>query len=135
MRNTVLALLLCIAGVASTGVVAAAEGDPDRGKEIFKAQCTACHNFIKGAKVDFYGVILPLYGIVGQKAAKVKGFMYSKAMRQSDVVWTEEMLEAYLADPKGTLPEIRMEFLGIPEAQDRADIIAYFKKEMAEKGE
>ena len=48
---------------------------------------------MKGATPDIYGVVLPLHGIVGSEAAQTKGFFYSKAMRESGVVWTEEYLD------------------------------------------
>ena len=107
------------------GAPALAGGDPAHGTELFKKHCAACHNVMKGATPDSYGVVLPLHGIVGRESAQTKGFFYSKAMRESGVVWTEENLNQYMQDPKKMIPGIRMEFLSLEDEQDRQDIIAY----------
>lgn len=109
----------------TTGAVQAAGGDPVHGGVLFKKHCNACHNIMKGATPDIYGVILPLQGIIGRESAQTKGFFYSKAMRDSKVVWSEEFLDTYIKDPKGTIPGIRMEFYGLESAADRQDIIAH----------
>jgi cytochrome c len=124
--------LTIISGLAMIQTMAAvAEGDPVNGKEVFQTECTACHNFIKGAKPDMYGVVLPLYGIVGAKAAQVKGFFYSKALRESGLIWDEKLLDEYIEDPMGTIPGIRMQYAGLKDKKARTDMIAYFKDEMA----
>jgi cytochrome c2 len=47
-------------------------------------------------------------------------------MRRSNVTWTPELLDRYLADPQGgVFRGNRMPFAGIPDAQARADLIAY----------
>ena len=102
-----------------------AEGDSVYGDELFKKHCAACHNVLKGATPDIYGVVLPLHGVVDKESAQTTGFFYSEAMRKSGVVWTEENLDQYLADPKKMLPGIRMEFVGLQDEQERQDIIAY----------
>jgi cytochrome c len=106
---------------------ASAQGDPVKGEEAFKAQCSACHNIVKGAQPDMYGVVLPLYGIINKEAGKVPGFFYSKAMRESGVVWTEDFLIEYLQDPKGTIPNIRMEYLGLPDKQTSENVVSFLK--------
>jgi cytochrome c len=115
-----------IMGVMFAGALSA-DGDAARGEELFGKYCSACHNTHKGAKPDMYGVVLPLYGVVGKEAGKTPGFFYSKAMRDSGVVWDEGLLDKYLEDPKGTIPGIRMEFPGVPDAKERKDIIAHMK--------
>lgn len=127
MNKIKIALLVLISMLSS---VALGGGDPVNGKEVFQNECTACHNFIKGSKPDMYGVVLPLYGIVGQKAGQVKGFFYSKALRKSGVIWDEEMLDKYIENPMGILPGIRMQYAGLKDKKAREDMIAYFKDEM-----
>ncbi len=122
----IIALSVGLFCLISAGVTLAQNGgDSAHGEELFKTYCTACHNTMKGATPDMYGVVLPLHGIVGTEAAQTKGFFYSKAMRESEIVWTEENLDKYLEDPKKMIPEIRMEFVGLENQQDRLDIIAY----------
>jgi cytochrome c len=102
-----------------------AEGDAVKGKEAF-AKCAICHNF------QTNGVGPELKGIVGRQAASVKGYAYSPGMKklgEEGFVWTAENLDKWIADPKAMLPDSPMAqlFQGIPDAQERADIIAYLK--------
>jgi cytochrome c len=39
--------------------------------------------------------------------------------------WTLEELDTFLADPMGQLPGTRMIYVGVPQQQERADVIAY----------
>ena len=113
--------------LAACGGSALAAGDAAKGKEVF-AQCTVCHMIGPGATT----LIGPeLNGVVGRKAASIAYPMYSPGMKtlgELGVVWTEENLDKWLAKPKAILPDTYMSmFPGIPEASDRANIIAYLK--------
>ena len=52
-----------------------------------------------------------------------------KKLRESGFVWTEENMDKWIADPEAILPNSPMAvaFRGIPDANERADIIAYLK--------
>jgi cytochrome c len=67
-----------------------------------------------------------LKGIIGRKAASVEGVNYSAALKASGWTWDADKLDAYLADPKKALPGTT-KFVGVSNAQDRADIIAYLE--------
>lgn len=125
LKNLSLISVLVLNALMLTAAVQAAEGDPVHGKALFKKHCTACHTIMKGATPDMYGVVLPLHGIIGREAAQTKGFFYSKALRNSNIVWSEDILDQYIKDPKGTIPGIRMEFYGLESGNDRQDIISY----------
>ena len=43
-------------------------------------------------------------------------------------VWNAETLDGFLISPMKYIPGTRMPFAGIPNAQDRADLIAYLAK-------
>jgi cytochrome c len=70
---------------------------------------------------------------VGRDAASVANYTkYSdglKKLRDSGFVWTDENMDKWIADPKAMLPASPMAaaFQGIPDANERADIIAYLK--------
>ncbi len=68
-----------------------------------------------------------LHGILGRAAASVEGFKYSKAMRESGIVWDEEILNAYLEKPRAVVPKGKMTFPGLRKAADRDNVIAYLK--------
>ena len=135
IRNILTSSIALVGLVSASAAMAQDGGDSAHGEELFKTYCTACHNTMKGATPDIYGVVLPLHGIVGREAAQTKGFFYSKAMRESGVVWTEEYLDQYLEDPKKMLPGIRMDFLGMENPQDRLDLIAYILSTQKDEAE
>jgi cytochrome c len=52
-------------------------------------------------------------------------FRFSPALKRSGITWTPQTLDAYIADPQQAVPANRMPYAGMPEARDRADLIAY----------
>lgn len=122
MKRTLgLAALLAV-GLASTH--AFAEGDPAKGERLFN-RCKACHT-VEAGGADRQGP--NLHGVFGREAGTKEGYNYSKAMAASDVVWDEETIDAYIADPKGYIPNNKMIFVGIKNEKQRADLIAYLKQ-------
>jgi cytochrome c len=59
----------------------------------------------------------------------VPGYEYSAAMKKSGIVWNRKTLERFLADPTKTVPGTTMTYAGVPDAKERADLIAYLGKE------
>lgn len=102
-----------------------ATADPARGQVQF-LQCRACHSLEAGGANK---VGPNLHGMFGRKAGLAPGFAYSDVLAQSDVVWTVETLNEWLARPGDFLPGNRMVFVGIRKAADRADLIAYLQQE------
>jgi cytochrome c len=99
---------------------AAAGGDPGRGEEIY-GRCLACH------ALAFDRVGPRHCGLFGRRAGSVKGFAYSPAMKSSKIVWNEKTLDRFLANPPKAVPGTTMTYAGIPDAGERADLIAYLK--------
>ena len=110
------ALLLLIAA-------AHADGDPARGEQRF-VDCAACHAPQPGVA----NVGPSLQGVFGRKAATLADFRYSPALKRSGITWTPETLDAFLADPQKAVPNNRMPYAGMPDAADRADLIAFLLK-------
>jgi cytochrome c len=52
-------------------------------------------------------------------------------MKRSKIVWNEKTLDRFLADPLGTVPGTTMTYAGVPQAKERADLIAWLKRESA----
>lgn len=128
MRKFGLFALAAVMLVALSGP-SFAEGDATKGKAAF-AKCGICHQVGPGAKT----VVGPvLNGIVGRKAASVADYaMYSPGMKKlgaDGFVWTDENIDKWIADPKAMIPDspMALAFQGIPDAGERADIIAYLK--------
>jgi cytochrome c len=100
-----------------------AAGDPEAGARLFRT-CAACHTLEPGA----HRTGPSLAGVFGRKAGTAEGFhRYSDALRSADLVWGEDALNGFLADPQAFLPGNRMTFRGIADAQGRADVIAYLR--------
>lgn len=98
-----------------------ASADRSKGERL-AALCKACHSLQKGGP----NMIGPaLHGFIGTDVGARGGFEYSAVMRNADFVWTPEALDAWLAQPGRFLPGNRMTFAGVPDAQDRVDLIAY----------
>jgi cytochrome c len=97
-------------------------GDPGKGETEFK-KCQVCHTLEDG--VNKVGP--SLHKIIGRTAGSVEGFNYSKANKESGVVWTEQNMWEYLANPKAFIPGTKMAFAGIKDGQKRADLIAYIQ--------
>ena len=107
--------------MASIAPVAAQ--DAGRGKALFE-RCAACHAFAPAQnEAGPY-----LKGLFGRKSASVD-FVYSPALRRANITWTPELLDDFLKEPQaGPFRGNRMPFAGMPDAQARADLIAYLKE-------
>jgi cytochrome c len=102
-----------------------AAADPEKGKVLF-LQCRACHSLEAGGANK---VGPNLHGFMGRKAGLAPGFSYSEAVTQSGIVWSAEALDHWLERPSEFLPGNRMVFVGIRKPEDRANLIAYLKRE------
>jgi len=104
-------------------VSAASAADADKGKLVFN-QCKACHSVETGQNK----IGPSLHGLFGRKSGTVEGFRYSKAMEDAGIVWDSATLDAYVADPKGTVPNNRMTYVGLRKPTDRENLIEYLKQ-------
>lgn len=112
-----------LAGLLLIGpaVAFAAGGDPANGARAFRA-CVACHSLEPGQ----HRTGPSLAGVLGRKAGTAEGFRrYSPVLKAAGIVWDEATLDAWIADPQAFIPGNRMAFRGLPDAQARADLIAY----------
>ena len=64
--------------------------------------------------------------IFGQPSARTAGFPYSDALKSSRLTWDEQTLDKWLEDPEKLIPNNDMA-TRVPDATDRANIIAYLK--------
>lgn len=120
VAGPVAALVAAFAAAAAAGA-AAGPGDPVRGEKVYE-RCEGCHS------VDRDRIGPRHQGVVGRKAGAIAGFAYSPAMKNSGLTWDEATLDRFLQGPAKLVPGTRMGFAGVPDAQDRADLIAYLKK-------
>ena len=103
------------------GAQPARAGDAASGGRLFRTQCAACHSTEPGRNK----VGPSLFGVVGRAYGTAPGFRYSPASRDAAVVWNDESLDRYMADPKSVLPLAAMPYAGLRNPAMRADILAY----------
>jgi cytochrome c len=126
---TIRLVALCLgllAGLVAARLAVAADssGDAERGRQVF-AGCRTCHYPELG-----YGHHNgpSLHAIFGRRAGTQEGFeYYSPWLRQAGFVWTPELLDTWLANP-AMFPDSTMVFAGVPDPQDRADLLAYLAR-------
>jgi cytochrome c len=99
---------------------ASLKGDAAKGETSF-GKCIACHSVEPGHN----GLGPSLHGVVGRKAGSADGYIYSEANKASGLTWTGDELFTYLKNPRAVVPGTKMSFAGLPDPQDRADVIAY----------
>lgn len=123
-------ILAAIAALA-LAVPAHADGDAEKGASVFK-KCRACHEVGEGAKNK---VGPSLNGLFGRTAGTVEDFKYSTAMKEAGeggLVWSEETVGEYLADPRGYIPKNRMAFPGLKKEDDVENVLAYLEQYSSE---
>jgi cytochrome c len=98
-----------------------AKPDPEQGRALFDRRCTGCHA-LDGLKAG-----PPLRAVFGKSAGRNPQFPYSDALKNARVLWDEETLDRWLADPDALIPGNDMSFR-LDSAAERAHIVAYLKQ-------
>ncbi len=101
----------------------AAAGDAALGQKVFN-KCKACHDVAEPKNK----VGPSLKGLFGRSAGNVQGFSYSEAMKNSGIVWSEDTLKTYLADPKAVVPGTKMSFTGLKKQEEIENILEYLEE-------
>ena len=123
--------------VSTGGGAAPADVMPDWGTVLPKAdvahgqaitaKCASCHDF-DAAGTNAIGP--GLYGVVGRAPGTHPGYSYDQAMQdfaKTHKAWTYDLLYQFLKAPGQFMPGTKMTFVGLPESQDRIDVIAYLR--------
>lgn len=122
MRRPGGAAVLAVCAVFASANLQASSKEPEaaRGQAIYQ-RCSACHSPDRNRTGPMH------CGVVGRAAGAVPGFEYSDALRRSGIVWTDEILDAFLAAPLTVVPGTTMAVAGISSADDRRSLIEYLK--------
>jgi cytochrome c oxidase assembly protein Cox11 len=99
--------------------------DAAHGQQLFTERCTACHAMDSNKTGPMLG------GVFGRKAGSAAGYHYSPALQSAGLVWSEDNLDRWLADPKKFLPGARMP-VRVLDTPSRRDLVAYLQKESLE---
>jgi len=102
-----------------------ASANVDAGEALFGRKCGECHLKVAG---EMNPDRPNLWGIVGRAKGSDSGVRkYTDVMLAAGGTWTFEDLNSFIAHPAQTLPGTEMSFEGLPDEQQRAEIIAYLR--------
>jgi cytochrome c len=101
----------------------------DPGELEFNRKCSVCHTLTPDGK-NRAGPTL--YGIFGRTAGSLPGYEFSQALRESDIVWTEETI-AKLFDhgPDVVVPGTKMPIQRLKSVERRDALIRFLKNATA----
>lgn len=123
VRSATIAAALAM---AAGGGTAFAQDETKDDRVVFNSYCRQCHVLDEGDHRQGPS----LHGVMGKEVGSQEGYSYSSAMEGSDLVWDEETMDAFLANPDEVLPGHQMRpFGGVPSEEERAQIIDYLKAE------
>jgi len=96
----------------------------ENGEKIYK-KCASCHNY----KKDSASKIGPnLWNIINRPKGNKEGFAYSKALAEFGGKWTYEELSKFLYKPKDYISGTKMNFAGLKNAEDRANLLLWLRQ-------
>lgn len=97
------------------------EGDADNGALIYEEACEQCHRLVPGSNKKGP----QLMNIYGASAADLADYNYSEELVASGWIWDAKTLDPYIADAEKAMPGSKMLADPMPDARERADVIAY----------
>ena len=97
----------------------------DNGARQFARKCSVCHSLEADDKRRAGPT---LYGIFGRKAGAVTGYPYSQALADTELVWSEQTIDALFREgPDIVTPGSKMPLQRIQNGADRRDLIHFLK--------
>jgi cytochrome c len=98
--------------------------DVPSGQLAFNNACRTCHS----VKKDDNRLGPNLYKVLGRKAGSTPNYVYSPAMRDSDLVWDKTTLDNFIANPDAVVLGNKMKpYGGLASVDVRAQVIAYLE--------
>ena len=111
-----------LAGSVSLASEQRAAGDQDF-PDAFEV-CTSCHSYHENEPLL---IGPPLWGVVGRQVASVNGYEYSPSLRALGGTWEPARLDVFLTKPSAYAPGTRMDMGGIPDAEERAEVLEFLE--------
>ena len=99
-----------------------------RGAKLF-GTCAVCHTL----KPDGGHRAGPtLYGVFGRRAGTVAEYPYSKALRESEIIWSAETIAALFdKGPQHMVPGTKMPLQRLPSSEDRHALMHFLRRALA----
>lgn len=122
------ACAMTVFAVSSPLAAAPSDSAPadEAGMLAFNNHCRQCHSYKPGDQ----RLGPSLAGVVGRKAGALAGYdNYSPSLKNSDIVWTPELLDRWMQNPEAVVPGNNMGsiFAGLDDAQQRQMVIEFLK--------
>jgi cytochrome c len=112
----IFAALLAVCTLSTSSAQTGADG-----KDLFEKRCGGCHSLDRDKEGPH------LRGVYGRTAGTVTSFVYSDALKKSQIAWTGDTLEKWLADTDKLAPGNDMAFR-VEDAGERRQIVSYLKQ-------
>lgn len=128
MSRVIIGLVMGFAAhIAGGGAVRADEVAPaSLGEIVFKRDCAGCHEVGPNAR---HGVGPHLNALFGRSAAGVADFRYySKALKASGLVWSEETFAAFIENPRDMVINNKQIFDGLKNKDEIAALTEYLAR-------
>jgi cytochrome c len=123
MKATICTPLVLLLALGSAAKAQEPEGLVEKGAAAYRL-CAACHSLMPGIHLSGPS----LAEVWGKRAATNAGFRrYTEALKKADIVWDENTLNAWLADPQAMVPGTTMTARGIGQNETRANLIAFLR--------
>ena len=117
-------LLLAVAALTACNRDRIPEDPAQRAERMAFEVCAYCHT---STPDGMHKVGPNLYGVYGRAAAQSPGYDYSTALRESDLVWDEATLDAFLRSPPTVVPGSKMVNATVDPARRKA-VIDYLRR-------
>ena len=114
----ILALGVAAAIAVSSGSALA----KSKGEKLFKKKCATCHTMEAGK----HKIGPSLAGVMGRKAGSTDFSKY-KALKDSDIVWDEDNIDKWIANPKKFIGKPTAMTVKVKKEKERDAIIDYLK--------
>lgn len=130
MKGRIFSVFASIGAVIAPSVSfgqAVAIGNAENGAEVYRRECASCHQIGEGAS---HRIGPQLNHIFDRGAASQEDFRYSGALERQGrdgLTWDLRRLHAYIENPRALVSGTRMSYRGLPDAERRADLIAYLR--------
>lgn len=95
------------------------------GEQLFTA-CQACHSIEQGGQ---HKLGPKLWGIMGQAAGSQEGFQYSKALQNSQLVWTKATMVGWIAATETLVPGTWMTYHNHLSTKENLRLVDYIAEQ------
>ncbi|MGI9386574.1 MAG: c-type cytochrome, partial [Methyloligellaceae bacterium] len=98
----------------------------------FARKCSICHTLKKDGA---HRAGPTLFGVFGRRAGTLPGYSYSKALKNSSIVWSERTIGRLFEEgPEHFTPGSKMPLQKIADAKVRGALVEFLKKATTEPG-